>query len=843
MLKWIYKTIILVVVFIASLYLFSGDIKVENRQAKLETVSMGKATYPTISILLNDVEVNRLHGYSASIDNQMSRESITPIDEEQSFKVSIKENDYEIKRVDYELSSIYDDRVIESDNIKALEQDQTGEVKLAKIKFKSQLEEEQEYNFRLTLVTSKSKKINYYTRIKGVSNSNYEAKLDYIKDFHNATFNKDESIVSYLESKPSTLDSLSYVTINSSFDLVTWGDLQPKVVANIIPTIKEISSDFASVQLKYIVSTDTESGPNYYYVNEFYRIRYSTSRMFLLNYERSMESVFDSNLDKEISGDIKLGITNNEEIDFVSNSDSTKFAFVFNRELWSFNQFDNSGVKVFSFRQSDSDYIRDTYDEHDVKIVNMDQDGNIDFIVYGYMNRGAYEGHVGLILYRYYSNENRIEELTYIPISTSYQFIKEMIGEFSYINEFDIFYFYINDTIYSYNLMTKQLKEIVSDISRDNFVFSKKDKYIAWEDSANDGLYGKIIIYDLETQRETEINSNYNTNINLLGTIGTDFIYGIANTNDVITSLEGKKIIPMFKIIISNSEGNILKEYQKEGYYITGIEVDGNIITVKRGTIGGEGEAKAIIPEKDDNILNNMNLVKSDIRIVNKDKDSDLKEWFITSPSFSQEAYSYKETVNTVVTQDTTLRLDKEIGYTGEYIVYALGEVEGFYKNAGEAIIRADDLVGVVYDLNQYLIWERGFTKAANEIKDIVSNENVISGDSFKACASVLVKHRSKGENISSNISGFELLQEYFGDSYVNLTGATLDQILYFVSEERPVIAKTNYNYYVVIIGYNSNSITIFDPLTGNRQNINKEQIEEQLIEYGSIYISYSERN
>ena len=164
------------------------------------------------------------------------------------------------------------------------------------------------------------------------------------------------------------------------------------------------------------------------------------------------------------------------------------------------------------------------------------------------------------------------------------------------------------------------------------------------------------------------------------------------------------------------------------------------------------------------------------------------------------------------------------------------------YENAGEAIIDADDLVGVVYGLNQHIIWERGFTKSVNDIKDIVSNGNIISGDSFKACASVLVKYKSKQESLSSSISGYELLQEYFGDSYVNLSGPSLEQALYFVSEDRPVIAKTSSNYYVVIVGYNSNSITTFDPLTGNRQNVNKEQAKEQFNDYGNIFISYSEK-
>ena len=69
-------------------------------------------------------------------DSRMSREAITPVDGQQSFKTLIDENDLKYVE-DYELHSIYGDRIIESDSIKALEKDETGTHKLAKIKFRN----------------------------------------------------------------------------------------------------------------------------------------------------------------------------------------------------------------------------------------------------------------------------------------------------------------------------------------------------------------------------------------------------------------------------------------------------------------------------------------------------------------------------------------------------------------------------------------------------------------------------------------------------------------------------------------------------------------------------------
>lgn len=842
MLKHLYKFLILLAVFGFSLYYFSGDIKVEDRQERLETVKMGKTSYPTISIILDNNEVNLLHGYSNYINGRTSREGLLPLDIEQSFKIRINEYDYEIKRVDYELRSIYDDKLIEADNIKALEKE--GDNKFAKIRFKSELSNDQEYYARITLVTNKSKKINFYTRVKSIEESYYKEKLDYVKYFHDSTFSKDESISIYLEETDALLDSLSHVTVNSSFDLVTWGDLNPKVVGEIIPTIKEISNEFASIELKYMVSAETKSGTQYYYVDEFYRIRHSQTRMYLLDYERTMESVLSSDMLDGTTGEIKLGISNNPELELAHSSDFTKVSFVFNRELWYFDQANQEVVKVFSFMQDESDYIRDVYDQHNIKIVNIDENGNIDFMVYGYMNRGAYEGYVGIVLYRFYNMDNRIEELVYIPVNESYQFLKEMVGDFNYINELETFYFHINDTIYGYNLITRKINEITSNADEDDIIFSKEEQYIAWEEKDESGLSKKIIIYDLESEDKTEIVTEVDTVIKLLEIVGVDIVYGIANTKDLVTTIEGEKIIPMNKLIISNQKGRILKEYQGGEYVILDIRVEDNIVTIKRGILNNEKGASYILPAKDDNILSNMDLTNDNIKVEKKDSEVASKEWYIKIPSLSsnKEQYDYSQTINTVVTKDTTLRLEKEIEYPGQYIVYALGDVMGIYKTASEAISQADNLVGLVFGINQHLIWGRGFTEASNQINGIGTDKAKQGKDSFEASVITILNYKYNNTNLSSNLSGYEMLMEHLGDSYINLTGAELEEVLYFVSENRPVIAMDKVNNYVVITGYNSYSINILDPLTGRQKSISKEQAQSQFEEHGNVFISYSEK-
>ncbi len=58
----------------------------------------------------------------------------------------------------------------------------------------------------------------------------------------------------------------------------------------------------------------------------------------------------------------------------------------------------------------------ENYGEHDIKIVRwIDEAGSIDYIVYGYMNRGIHEGEVGIAVNHYDSLSNTNEEQVFIP--------------------------------------------------------------------------------------------------------------------------------------------------------------------------------------------------------------------------------------------------------------------------------------------------------------------------------------------------------------------------------------------------------------------------------------------
>ena len=64
-------------------------------------------------------------------------------------------------------------------------------------------------------------------------------------------------------------------------------------------------------------------------------------------------------------------------------------------DLWSYNLKTNKLSCIFSFRDLGSNDERNDYSQHDIELVRVEKNGDMDFVLYGYMNRGQHEGKVG----------------------------------------------------------------------------------------------------------------------------------------------------------------------------------------------------------------------------------------------------------------------------------------------------------------------------------------------------------------------------------------------------------------------------------------------------------------
>ncbi|NLC19886.1 MAG: hypothetical protein GX757_11875 [Clostridiales bacterium] len=850
MLKLIYRVIILLAIFVISLSYFSRGIKevvfdIDN------TTIMEDATLPLVSVKLGDDNINLLRGYSSNLDANKVRDSIIPLGYDKVFELLIDEKDYEIKKINYEIREFASNSLIESDSVSVF--DKMGELLSARIRLKTDLKQGKEYAAKITLVTSESKKIYYYQRIKIDEKFFLNEKLSFVMSFHEAIKDKKtaESIIRYLEPKRDAANNtLAHVNIHSSFELISWGKIQPVFLTDIIPSVKEINRDTASIELRYVIEAEIAGRNERYQVMEFYRVRYSPDRMYLLNYERYMESIFDISLASTSKSELKLGITNDLELPYLVSADKSRVAFVRDKQLWYYDLVSNEITRVFSFRQNNTDYIRDMNDQHDIRIINMDAEGNMYFLVFGYMNRGQYEGRTGLLLYHYIRGENRIEEKVYIPVDESYQIMKESIGDLIYVNAKDEFFFQINNSIYSYSLITKKLNRLASGIGRKQLVFLK-DLYCAvWQEHADAARSDNIYIMNLETGNIDKIQAPSGYGIVLLDNIESNIIYGFVNREYISTMVDGYVIEPISSLEIAARDRRVLKSYLAGEYFISDIEVNDNIIELKRVSRVYEDGRIVYKPAEADSIMSQKKEKSDLVGISSRVTELALTEYYMTlPPGFEmKELPKSKSTVNTVIDQDPTLRLSEPEQSELLYYPFTVTGMAGACSEAADAILLAKEGVGVVMDTGRQLIWERG-------IKALTASAYVPGFDSLEIEAApdapvegaIHMMLKSQGQNIpleglmQEGVSAYQLLMSYSRYKPIRLTGISLDDALYFVVRGRPVFAMTGANKAVVIYGYDAYNISIADPTNGRKSKMGLQTAAKLFEDNGNIFISYLE--
>lgn len=844
--KFIYKILIIVLVFLGCLVLFSSDITRTIFSTSAPTTQMAESELPLVSLEVDGNEMNLLYGYSAAPDEMCVRESITPITNERAFTVYIDDKLGNVKKLKYEILN-EDGRELENGSYTVLDVPEGR--KKVKVSLEETMKSGAEYVCKLTLITSESKRIYYYTRLKMYDEGHLFEKLDFAQNFHNILIsgNSEErdSLRKYLESsRASDNSTFAHVNIKSSYNMINWGDLNPTVVWQQVPTITDFYETMATVRIKSIVSIELNGSYEYYVVKEDFRMLYTSLRMYLYNYERTMESVFDVANTSLAKNEFKLGITQDTEAPTAISATGNDIAFVYGRELYAYDIESNLLTRVFSFRQSGDDYARDFYDAHDVKLIKVHDNGNIDFIVYGYMNCGEYAGRVGIVLYTYVKADNRIEEQLYMPINTSYQLLRADMTDFAYLNEKDVLYFSLYDCIYAYNMVTRELNVLADNVPEANMFFCEEEQYVVWQDNTSLTKAKSIVILDLESGKMTLKRAGEGESVRLYGRINNNIIYGVAKLDDIRILADGSCELPAYKLVISSPWGDNLKEYASENYYINGIDIGDNIIKLNR-LKKIDANANIYAEAEPDSIMNRPQARTRAVEITKRITDRILTEYYVSLPSGSsiEKIPSYRIANNTIINFETTMRLLEPEDRTRLFYTYSFGDVIFASADAGKAVRAADEGVGTVINKNGRLIWERGVKASRTEISGMSGVSTITGYTPMQAAMKMLCEYKGLSTDTITFDSTKETVYDWLGENLnvtpIDLTGVTLDEALYSVYKLRPVISVLDNNEPCVITAYDQTGVSIWLPLSAKSLKLELEEAQARFEAGGSIFISF----
>ena len=544
-----------------------------NRGNTDMTAEMGGATLPVVYMNVNDEYINPLHGYVTEMEGNYLRGAITPLMANRSVSFRADLYDAVIAKVSYEVRPVDMSRLIEETEISDYTRDDSSIYATATLK--DLIDDDTEYMLIIKLTTSGGTVIRYYARVINRAELYLSEKMAFVRDFSDKTMNKKDAdeIKKYMESNADgDNSSYAYVNIHSNFNQLTWGDLNPRLVTPKDMEIFEIDETTASIRLTYQVEIMSEI----HNVSEFFRLLRG-KRMYLMEYERIMDQVFDEEKNVVVNGKILHGIINTKPVG-IENDNASIYAFVQQNALYSYNKSSKTMAKLFAFSNRDNDDARTRYNAHSIKPMMIDGVGNIWFIVYGYMNRGTNEGRMGVSLYYYDCAMNTIEEELFIPYTKSYDILAKEIDKLAYISNRNRMYIFLDGSVYTINIATRESETMQSSISETGFYSSDDESIIAWQTGDSVIERTQIQLFKLDAMKPSVISSAPGEIVLPLGFMDNDVIYGCAKVNDITTDYTGKTVIPMYCIKIQDQNGNILKDYRQQGIFVLGIEKKENMI-------------------------------------------------------------------------------------------------------------------------------------------------------------------------------------------------------------------------------------------------------------------------
>lgn len=828
-------------IFIIAYFIISAVVNHGNTDM---TTDMNPVSFPVVNMNVNGQKINELCGYKDAMNCSFQRDSITPLEQGRKADITIMPYDNQIEKISFEVRSIDGERLIE--NTEIVDYTMQGEDIRAKFVIKDLIEENTEYILVIILEDKQGQVYRYYTRIIQTDDYYQNEKIGFAIDFHNKTFDKEaaKDLVKYLESN-SEGDNTTYAktTIHSNFNQVTWGDLSVKKMTEPKITVKELASQTGTVELDYIVGIDEGKQTNLYRVNEFYRMRYTSDRMYLLDYERSMKQIFDETASVYGNNKISLGIVLTSDIVLEESDGGNILAFTDGNRLYSYNITDNKLSKLFSFYDGNYADARENWQKHKIKILGVDEAGNVQFIVYGYMNRGNHEGEVGIALYNFSGLLNTVEEMAYITSDTSYEVLEKEIEELSYLNKSNTFFFMHSGSIYAVNMEDRNFEIMVSGLREGSYKTSKTSRMIVWQTSDNPYECSQMILMNLNTKEKTEINAGYGEYIAPLGFMGEDLIYGLTKKDDVVKDNTGSTLFPMYSVKIENEGGEVLKNYEQPGIYITGSEISGNQINLLR--VEKNEETGEYAETTNGQIFNTQIETQGNnvIEAVATDKYENIVQIAVKN---SIDAKNLKNlTPKEVLFEgERKIALKEEENSIPLYYVYGKGGINRILSDESMAVNLANDISGTVINKNGSYIWRKGNRILKNQIMAIKGAGITEEKNSLAVCLDSMLGFEGVLRNTEYMLNQGDTVINILADNLENeqvldLTGCSLDTILYYPSIEIPVLSILNDGNAVLIIGYNEMNTVLMDPLTGTVYKKGMNDSKEMFEQNGNRFITY----
>ena len=826
------RMLVLLAIFVVCALAFAGYRHFHQKEPEADETqfsAIGQMTLPIIYTEVNGHPVDVLHGYTADVNPALLEDRLMPLPSDGKLALTVVCYDCSLDSITWEVMSRDCEESLASGPVEQwTENHETAAFTLDLLRVVTQID--REYRMKLTLTTTDGRNIDYYTRLRRMDQLHAVEMVDYVMAFHNATYDKTAAaeFAINLESDGSVDDNtLSEVSIHSSYQQLTWGDLKPEEIGVVSLSILEMDSTFGSFYLEYEVQAeDANAEIDRYLVDEYFSLQWSEKRFYLMDYRRRMTEVISGNDSRLRDRGLDLGIQRDDRI-VVTDAPGDRTVFQTAGELWCYQSDSRRLTRLFSFLEDGADPRRLVRNYH-IRVMQTDENGDVSFLVYGYMNSGLHEGQIGVSCLHYLAESNSLEERFFLPYRGSVEDLKAGIESLSCRGEGGEIYLMVGDEVYSVDEQSGEIVTLVDQVSARHLVIGDTQNALAWQMEPGGGETGSVQVYYLDDGSSQIAGGSAEDRMVPVGFIGDDCVLGIGHKGEY--ALAGAILVePFYAIRIQDRTGTEVAHYEQEGLRISSASMTNGQVYLERLRL----DADAYTRIEPDTLIRNTNPTPLGPDWLNHENDGDKERiTLLAVPVTAGAGDLAMKRVESIRQVNAAWSLPEESGESLVYYGYAQGEHAVTADTAGEAIAEVYERMGAVSDSKGRLVWCR--TGRQNIVNLRVAEKAGIDIESSrKECLRQILA--SQGMNIAAvevledGLSAMDSLNALFPGAAVNLTGAPMRSLLYYVNRGCPVLLIDTENKHMLLAGFDPYNVVIFDPVLGYRYKMGQNDATEWL--------------
>ncbi len=780
-----------IIAFIVAAVWFNMRHYNELRPKQLFYIDTLDVSFPIIYQIRNDKKLNEMRGFTNSNYSKVSNETVTLLGQGRKLDLLIKNNGNKFSYIDYEIRDRTSNRLLErtrldvDDSNRDYEKDETR----ITLNIQNLIKTNTAYLLTLKIKTNKREAF-YFANVIYRPKNNLDAAVEKAQWFTDLTFdpvtagNYEKGIVQYLETSINRdMREMHTVTLQQTFEQLTFADTKMKRVGEYFFNIYQAQEYSFNIVIRYLTKSGKEDKDEFFINRDEYVLRWDGTRWYFMKFKRSTEELL--NLEDEPYNETNkrfyMGVTNPSNFEKIESPDHEYFAFCKQKEIYIYNSKEQKMTNIFSYRIKDEDTFEKIANDYAVKILDVDDAGDVTYIIYGYNMVGLNEGNMGIDIFTYHSETNESEEKLFIPIYTTFQSLKYDISRLCvYKNNSLIFKSY--NKVYSIDINTAEILTLADGFEETKFAASSNSRYFAFNNDKEE-VSKHISIYNIEDGKITQIDAKEGENIEVVTFMNDDLFYGVFSDENIWREIG--KIIgrPSHEIRVVNAITGKEDSFKEQDRYLYNFVNQQNVLRYNK--YKREGTHYTYLTN--DVIVNNYPVENTDIFTFKEEFTKEkLRIGYFDIPLERNQKLTYAKSAGIIRKQveETALESSMEVE-DAIYYVYDSGDLKAKLKNLSDGINEIRDNYGYVKFDDRITCYNR-------------ANKGNVS-------------YLRQNDSILENLEGFEE-NIYLKDNAIlvmNVTGVTERDLEYYLSLNEKIAVYKDDTFQFFITGYDNNNYVL----------------------------------